>query len=157
MIVFATNYMTCSGFHLCIHIYTYNFYTHICVSDFYLSLSHLENKVIMSHLQIIKCWEWKFVFITSHFLAKILWKKWISVFWSNFNKLYMCVCVCVCVCVCILSCFSHVWFFATPWTVASQAALSLGFCPWDSVSEATDWSFTHSSHEWRQMGSKACL
>ena len=30
-------------------------------------------------------------------------------------------------CVCMLSCFSHVWFFATPWTVACQALLSLGF------------------------------
>ena len=33
-----------------------------------------------------------------------------------------CVCVCVCVCVQLLS---HV--FATPWTVAFQAPLSMGF------------------------------
>ena len=32
----------------------------------------------------------------------------------------MCVCVCVCV-------FSHVQFFVTPWTVACQAPLSMGF------------------------------
>ena len=34
------------------------------------------------------------------------------------------VCVCVCVCVCMLSC---VWFFATPWTEARQAPLSMRF------------------------------
>ena len=28
---------------------------------------------------------------------------------------------------CVLSCFSHVQLFATPWTVAHQALLSLGF------------------------------
>ena len=33
----------------------------------------------------------------------------------------MCVCVCVCVCV------SHVRLFVTPWTVAGQAPLSVGF------------------------------
>ena len=35
------------------------------------------------------------------------------------------VCVCVCVCVCVL--LSHVWLFATPWTVACQASLSMEF------------------------------
>ena len=34
----------------------------------------------------------------------------------------MCVCVCVCVCV-----FCHVQLFATPWTVARQAPLSMEF------------------------------
>ena len=33
----------------------------------------------------------------------------------------------VCVCVCVLSCCSHVQFFATPWTVARQAPLSMEF------------------------------
>jgi len=28
---------------------------------------------------------------------------------------------------CVLSCFSHVWLFATPWTVAHQAPLAMGF------------------------------
>ena len=32
--------------------------------------------------------------------------------------------MCVCVCVCVLS---HVQLFATPWTVAHQAALSMQF------------------------------
>ena len=30
-------------------------------------------------------------------------------------------------CVCVLSCFSRVWLFVTPWTVAHQAPLSMGF------------------------------
>ena len=30
-------------------------------------------------------------------------------------------------CACVLSHFSHVWLFATLWTVAHQAALSMGF------------------------------
>ena len=29
--------------------------------------------------------------------------------------------------VCVLSCFSHVQLFATPWIVARQAPLSMGF------------------------------
>ena len=60
---------------------------------------------------------------------------------SKFTKLSLCikapclsstqfstVCImCVCVCVCVFSCFSHIWLFAIPWTVARQAPLSLGF------------------------------
>ena len=38
-----------------------------------------------------------------------------------------CVCVCVCVCARVLSRFSHVQLFATPWTVAHQAPQSLEF------------------------------
>ena len=37
------------------------------------------------------------------------------------------VCVCVCVCVCVYELLSHVQLFATPWTVAYQAPLSMGF------------------------------
>ena len=32
-----------------------------------------------------------------------------------------------CLCVCGLSCFNHVWLFATLWTVVHQAPLSMGF------------------------------
>ena len=32
-----------------------------------------------------------------------------------------------CVCIVCFQCLSHVWLFATPWTVAWQAPLSMGF------------------------------
>ena len=37
------------------------------------------------------------------------------------------VCVYVCVCACTLCRFSRVWLFATTWTVACQAPVSMGF------------------------------
>ena len=43
------------------------------------------------------------------------------------KSVHVCVCVCARVCVCVLSCFSHVWLFATPWTIAHQSPLSMGF------------------------------
>ena len=56
----------------------------------------------------------------------------VEVYWFEFlvaNKTteWM-VCVFVCVCVCMSACeLSHVWVFVTPWTVARQAPLSMGF------------------------------
>ena len=35
--------------------------------------------------------------------------------------------MCVCVCVCVCQSLSHVQLFATPWTVARQASMSMGF------------------------------
>ena len=35
--------------------------------------------------------------------------------------------MCVCIYIYMLSCFSHVRVFVTPWTVAHQAPLSMGF------------------------------
>ena len=52
------------------------------------------------------------------------------------GRVYVCVCVCVCVCarVCVCVCervcvctLSHVQLFVTPWSVAHQAPLSVGF------------------------------
>ena len=41
---------------------------------------------------------------------------------------YICVCVCVCVCVCARAqLLSHDRIFATPWTAAHKAPLSMGF------------------------------
>ena len=39
------------------------------------------------------------------------------------------------VCICMISCFSCVWLFATLWTVACQAPLSMGFCRQEYCSE----------------------
>ena len=46
--------------------------------------------------------------------ARIL--EWLAISFSN-----------VCMHACMVSRFSHVWLFATPWTAAHQAALSTGF------------------------------
>ena len=42
-------------------------------------------------------------------------------------RLIITPCVCVCVCVCVCELVSWVRFFVTPWTVAHQAPLSMGF------------------------------
>ena len=52
------------------------------------------------------------------------WKK--VVLWYNWC-IINCSCVCVCVCVCVYCVLSRVWLFVTPWTVAHQASLSMGF------------------------------
>ena len=41
---------------------------------------------------------------------------------KRYSAMFISVCVCVCVCV-----LSHVQLFATPWIVAYQAPLSMGF------------------------------
>ena len=54
--------------------------------------------------------------------------------------------VCVCVCVCVCKPLSHVRLFATPWTVARQPPLSVGF------SRQENWSgLSFPSPAWRQV------
>ena len=61
----------------------------------------------------------------------------VSILWRTFcfqwlmsdipiTQVGMCVCVCVCVCACVCV-FSHVQLFVTPWIIACQAHLSMGF------------------------------
>ena len=51
-----------------------------------------------------------------------------KIYTYHFIKNYLCNCIHeICVYVCMLSCFSHVCLFATLWTVAHQASLSMGF------------------------------
>ena len=60
-------------------------------------------------------------------------KAWTPDFRESVNSADSCplgktrVCGCVCVCMRTLSCFSCVRLFATPWTLAHQALLSMGF------------------------------
>ena len=83
--------------------------------SFYKHLRHLccDNNVFFFYLNFLKksCLTFVYVF-TLHVC----------------HYLTLCVCVCVCVCVCarVLSRFSHVQLFATPWTVAHQAPQSMG-------------------------------
>ena len=48
---------------------------------------------------------------------------------KEFEKeyIYSFLCVCVCACAPVLSCFSRVQLFVTPWTIAHQAPLSMEF------------------------------
>ena len=48
-------------------------------------------------------------------------------------------------CCALLSCFSHVWFFATPWTLAHQASPSMGFSKQEYCSGLGSASDTSSS------------
>ena len=51
-------------------------------------------------------------------------------------RVYLCVRICVCMHAHVLSCFSHIQFCATSWTVACQASLSMGFSRqecWDGL------------------------
>ena len=67
---------------------------------------------------------WGFCGILFYFC--ILWKKWSTMDWKNFN-LILHTRNTLCVHACMISHFSHVWLFATPWTGARQAPLSMGF------------------------------
>ena len=65
----------------------------------------------------------------------------------------MTICVHI-VCVCVWRYFSCVWLFATPWTVACQAPLSLGFSRqeyWSRLPcppfKGSSWHITHWNHE----------
>ena len=62
----------------------------------------------------------------------------------------MCVCVCVCVfvCVCVYVCVIHSVMSdsVTPWTVASQAPLSMGFFRqeyWSGLPFPLPWDLPH--------------
>ena len=59
-----------------------------------------------------------------------------------------------CVCVCFL--LSHVWFFATPWTVAHQAPLSMGFFQ-GRILEQVDISSSRGSSQPRYPTQVRCI
>ena len=63
----------------------------------------------------------------SHYNIPSKWLFYSSLLFKYQKCLRILKYLCVCVCVCVLSCFSHVWLFATPCTVAHQAPLSMGF------------------------------
>ena len=50
----------------------------------------------------------------------------------------------------MLHCFSHVWLFATLWTVAHQASLSMGL-PLERIMEWVAISFSKISSRWMQV------
>ena len=56
-------------------------------------------------------------------------RKWMSQLNSQVGQVPSCVCVCV-RSHAYSQALSHVWLFVTPWTVACQAPLSMGFSRW---------------------------
>ena len=71
-------------------------------------------------------------------VGKIPWRrKWqqTQVFFPGASHRHMCVCVCA-------QSLSHVWLFATLWTVAHQASLSIGF------SRQEHWSGLRGKHNY---------
>ena len=57
---------------------------------------------------------------------------------------------------CMLSCFSHVRFFATPWTAACQALLSMGFSRQEHWSGLPFPSPMHESEKWSHSVAQSC-
>ena len=47
--------------------------------------------------------------------------------WLNVHCMSICFCLCMCLCIVVVWSLSHVQLFATPWTVAYQASLSMRF------------------------------
>ena len=71
----------------------------------------------------------KFLRVFQHLMEKPEWKFWPIQYteWQILSCTYG-----ILHAVCLVSCFSCVWLFATPWTVALQAPLSVGFSRQDS-------------------------
>ena len=55
-----------------------------------------------------------------------IWMRYCTFFFSSQEFEIQGVCTLTCMHTWVLSHFSHVWLFATPWTVADQAPLSMG-------------------------------
>ena len=64
--------------------------------------------------------------------------------------------VCACVHACMLSCFSHVQLFGTPWTVASQPPLSMGILQ-GKILEWVAIPFSRDIPDWGWDPSLLCL
>ena len=86
--------------------------------------------------------------------------KWtLKTFWLSGISLRLWVKYCACMHVCVLSRFGHVWLSATPWTVACQAPLSMGFSrqehwsglPFPSPGDLSDLGIEPESPAWQAV------
>ena len=105
-------------------IHAQNMYLHLLESFVCLFIGFsMESKIFLHKdlvpFRLIPVFSIAVVNSTVYFLLAVVGIEECSVY------IPMCVCVCVCVCVCWL--LSRVRLFATPWTVAHLAPLSLGF------------------------------
>ena len=57
------------------------------------------------------------------------------------------------VCCCFCAVLSHIWLFATPWTVACQVPLSMEF----SRQEILEWVAVSSSRGFSRLGDETCI
>ena len=78
--------------------------------------------VIWRKMRLLSFISWTFHF-PLHFQGFFLQSSVCNPSWLFFYNTYICVCMYAC---CVLGHFSRVQLFATPWTVALQASLSMG-------------------------------
>ena len=80
-------------------------------------------------------WKWKTEWLYDYrmFISALIfyhhecmadWGLWLAAAARLHKRVSHCILI---ACVCVWSCFSRVWLFTTPWSVASQAPLSMGF------------------------------
>ena len=65
--------------------------------------------------------------INSYPVLELFVSAFFFVFYSSQQFIQMCIKNTYPIGLCMLSCFDHVWLFATLWTIADQAPLSMGF------------------------------
>ena len=82
-----------------------------------------HNPGIKSQLAWLRWWDHTAVFL----LDGRWWAETLSLVCPVLSPLLAKIVVAGKGCMCVLSCFSHVWLFETPWTVAHQAPLSMEF------------------------------
>ena len=100
-------------------------YTYIWIQQYFFVLNNLYDFVIW------RSWDqeansniyiYMYIYIYIHIYIYIFF---INLYISDGLPLFLWIML---LCMCVLSCFSCVQFFVTPWTVARQAPLSMGFC-----------------------------
>ena len=101
-----------------ISVFFWSFFLENCV--FYLSFQVLD-RFIQSFLSNTGNCTWYFVLTYKGRESE-----------KGFIFACMCTYMCMYICICVLSDFSHVWLFATPWTIAARL-----LCPWDSPGKDT--------------------
>ena len=74
--------------------------------------------ILFSHSSMNRCLNFYFLATMNNAALKFMSRLFLCKHMFSFN---------LGPCACMLSHFSHVWLSATPWTVASQAPLSMGF------------------------------
>ena len=99
-----------------------------CLPHFYLHRRHMQGDLRTNHSLKGKCFQISFPFSLPATIPQFI-------FWTHegseekdfLSLLIMCEALHICRLACVLSCFSHVPLFVTPWTIAYQSPLSMEF------------------------------